>query len=54
MSKEHLQPNRVAPTLFVGVGGIGSKIVKKVAERSIMGQWVLIMFQPLASLSGTR
>ncbi len=35
MSKEHLQPNRVAPTLFVGVGGIGSKIVKKVAERSI-------------------
>ena len=33
MSKEILKPNEVsAPTLFVGVGGTGCKIVKKVAE----------------------
>lgn len=35
MSKELLQPNHVAATLFVGVGGIGSKIVKRVAEKCI-------------------
>ena len=33
MSKEILKPNEIsAPTLFVGVGGTGCKIVKKVAE----------------------
>lgn len=33
MAKEILKPNEVkAPTLFIGVGGTGSKIVKKVAE----------------------
>ncbi len=32
-NKEKLKPNEVAaPTLFVGVGGTGSKIVKKVAD----------------------
>ena len=31
--KENLKPNEVAaPTLFVGVGGTGCKIVKKVAD----------------------
>ena len=30
--KETLKPNEVAATLFVGVGGIGSKIIKRVAE----------------------
>ena len=31
--KEKLKPNEVvAPTLFVGVGGTGCKIVKKVAD----------------------
>lgn len=34
MSKEKLQPNKVPPTLFVGVGGIGSKIIAKVADLS--------------------
>lgn len=33
--KEVLQPNRVGATLFVGVGGIGSRIIKGVAERCI-------------------
>ena len=33
MAKETLKPNEItAPTLFVGVGGTGGKIVKKVAE----------------------
>ena len=33
MAKEILKPNEVkAPTLFIGVGGTGGKIVKKVAE----------------------
>ena len=33
MAKENLKPNEVkAPTLFIGVGGTGSKIVKLVAE----------------------
>ena len=33
MAKEILKPNEVkAPTLFVGVGGTGSKVVKMVAE----------------------
>ena len=33
MAKEILKPNLVeAPTLFVGVGGTGCKIVKMVAE----------------------
>lgn len=32
MKKEKTQPNIAEPTLFVGVGGIGSKIVKGVAE----------------------
>ena len=32
--KESLKPNEVkAPTLFIGVGGTGSKIVKQVAEK---------------------
>ena len=31
--KENIKPNEVAaPTLFVGVGGTGCKIVKKVAD----------------------
>ena len=31
--KESIKPNEVAaPTLFVGVGGTGCKIVKKVAD----------------------
>ena len=35
-NKEKLKPNRVnAPTLFVGVGGIGSRIIKGVWERCI-------------------
>lgn len=33
--KELLQPNKVGATLFVGVGGIGSRIIKGVAERCI-------------------
>ena len=33
VNKEKLKPNEVlAPTLFVGVGGTGCKIVKKVAD----------------------
>ena len=33
MKKEKLKTNEVpAPTLFVGVGGTGCKIVKKVAD----------------------
>ena len=33
MAKEILKPNDVqAPTLFVGVGGTGCKIIRKVAE----------------------
>jgi len=33
MAKENLKPNEVkAPTLFVGVGGTGSKVVKRIAE----------------------
>ncbi len=35
MAKEHIQPNHVAPTLFVGVGGIGSSIIKKVGDLCI-------------------
>lgn len=35
MSREKLKPNEVGATLFVGVGGIGSKIIKGVATRSI-------------------
>ena len=35
-SKEKVQANKVnAPILFIGVGGIGSKIVKGVADRAI-------------------
>lgn len=34
-SKEKVQPNKVnAPILFIGVGGIGSKILKGVADRT--------------------
>ncbi len=34
--KEKIQPNKVnAPVLFIGVGGIGSKIIKGVADRCI-------------------
>ena len=33
--KEILQPNIVEPTLFVGVGGIGSRIIKGVADRCL-------------------
>ncbi len=33
--KEILQPNIVEPTLFVGVGGIGSRIIKAVADRCL-------------------
>ena len=34
--KEKVQSNKVnAPILFIGVGGIGSKIVKGVADRAI-------------------
>lgn len=34
--KEKVQPNKVnAPILFIGVGGIGSKIVKGVADRTV-------------------
>lgn len=34
--KENLQPNKVnASTLFIGVGGIGSKIIKGVADRCL-------------------
>ena len=32
--KEKLAPNKVEPTLFVGLGGIGSRIVKGVRERA--------------------
>ena len=35
MKRENLKPNEVSATLFVGVGGIGSKIIKGVANRSI-------------------
>lgn len=35
MKKEILQPNHVDATLFVGVGGIGSDIVKRVADLCI-------------------
>lgn len=35
-TREKLQPNKVnAPILFIGVGGIGSKIIKGVADRTI-------------------
>lgn len=35
MSKEILKANSVGATLFVGVGGIGSKIIKGIATRAI-------------------
>lgn len=35
MKREILKPNQVEATLFVGVGGIGSKIIKKVADLCI-------------------
>lgn len=35
MGKENLRPNSVGATLFVGVGGIGSKIIKGIATRAI-------------------
>ncbi len=35
MKKEILQPNHVDATLFIGVGGIGSDIVKRVADLCI-------------------
>lgn len=43
--KEKIQPNKVnAPVLFVGVGGIGSKIIKGVADRCIMDDTSNIRF----------
>ena len=33
--KELLKPNKVNATLFIGVGGIGSRIIKGVAERCV-------------------
>ena len=39
MAKENLKPNEItAPTLFIGVGGTGSKIVKLVAEMCKPGE----------------
>ena len=38
MAKEKLNPNKVPATLFVGVGGIGSDIVKRVAKRCHPGE----------------
>jgi len=35
MKKERLQPNKVEATLFVGLGGIGSRIIKGVRERCV-------------------
>lgn len=35
MSKENLRPNDVSATLFVGMGGIGSKIIKGIATRAL-------------------
>lgn len=35
MKKEKLQPNHVEATLFVGLGGIGSRIIKGVRERCV-------------------
>ncbi len=33
--KEKLAPNKVEPTLFVGLGGIGSRIIKSVREKAM-------------------
>ncbi|MCR5783061.1 MAG: tubulin-like doman-containing protein [Clostridia bacterium] len=38
MAKEKLSFNRIPATLFVGVGGIGSEIITRVAERSADGE----------------
>ena len=38
MATEKLNPNKVPATLFVGVGGIGSDIVKRVAQRCHPGE----------------
>ena len=38
MAKEKLNPNKVPATLFIGVGGIGSDIVKRVAKRCHPGE----------------
>ena len=35
MKKERLQPNKVEATLFVGLGGIGSRIIKGVRDRCV-------------------
>lgn len=35
MKKEKLQPNKVEATLFVGLGGIGSRIIKGVRDRCV-------------------
>lgn len=35
MKNEKLQPNKVEATLFVGLGGIGSRIIKGVRERCV-------------------
>ena len=32
MSKERLEGNKAVATLFVGVGGIGSKIIREVVD----------------------
>lgn len=43
--KEKVQPNKVnAPVLFIGVGGIGSKIIKGVADRCLLDDTSNIRF----------
>lgn len=44
MSKEKLQPNRVEATLFVGLGGIGSRIIKGVRERCVFDSLENVQF----------
>ncbi len=44
MAKEKLNYNRIPATLFVGVGGIGSEIITRVAERSAEGELEYLRF----------
>ena len=47
MKKEKLQPNHVEATLFVGLGGIGSRIIKGVRERCVYDSLENVQFVTL-------
>ena len=53
MAKERIKENVIdAPTLFVGVGGTGCRIVRRVAEMCRPGERENVNY--LASVSGSR